>query len=94
MTDKQISTIYTLYEGLWPRETDILSLLPKPDGSARAVYTGSLHPTAIVDYALGASAYFGELLIQSPFLHAGTMNDKFIPVKNPGSYRGEILKST
>ena len=93
MTDEQISTIYTLYEGLWPRETDILSLLPKPDGSARAVYTGSLHPTAIVDYALGASVYFGELLIQSPFLHAGTMNDKFSPVKNPGSYRGEILKS-
>lgn len=93
MTDKQIGTIYNLYEGLWPLETDILSLLPKPDGTPRAVYTGSLHPTAIVDYALGAPVYFGELFIQNPFLHAGTMNDKFNPVKNPSEYRGDVLKS-
>ena len=93
LTDEQISTIYSLYEGLWPRETDLLSLLPKPDGIARAVYTGALHPTAIVEYALGASLYFGEMLIEHPFLHAGTVNEKFSPVKHPGNYRQEILKS-
>jgi len=93
LTDEQISTIYSLYEGLWPRETDLLSLLPKPDGLARSVYTGSIHPTAIVEYALGAPLYFGEMLIEHLFLHAGTVNDKFNPVKHPGNYRQEILKA-
>ena len=93
ITDEQISKIYLLYEGLWPRETDLLSLLPKPDGTARSVYTGSIHPAAIVDYALGAPLYFGEMLIEHPFLHAGSVNDKFNPVNYPGNYRQEILKS-
>ena len=44
LTDEKISKIYNLYEALWPLETDLLALLPKPDGEARAVYTGSIHP--------------------------------------------------
>jgi hypothetical protein len=33
LTDEKISRIYLLYEALWPLETDLLKLLPKPDGS-------------------------------------------------------------
>ena len=40
LTDEKIGKIYNLYEGLWPLETDLLALLPKPDGEARAIYTG------------------------------------------------------
>jgi len=93
LTDEQISKIYLLYEALWPRETDLLSLLPKPDGNARSVYTGSIHPTAIVEFAMGASLYFGELLIEHPFLHAGTVKKEFSPVENPTIYRQEFLKT-
>ncbi len=93
LTDEQISSVYHLYEALWPRETDLLSLLPKPDGNARSVYTGSIHPNAIVEFALGASLYFGELLIEHPFLHAGTVKKEFSPVENPRIYRQEFLKS-
>jgi hypothetical protein len=82
-----------LYEGLWPLETDLLTLLPKPDGIARAIYTGSIHPTTITEFALGASLYFGEMIIEHPFVHAGTLADKFNPVKNPIAYRGEFLKA-
>jgi hypothetical protein len=49
MTDNKVSEIYALYAQLWPLETDILSLLPKPDGSPRAVYTGCIHPQTIMD---------------------------------------------
>jgi len=93
VTDEQISKIYHLYEALWPLETDLLQLLPKPDGNARAVYTGSIHPTTIIEFALGASLYFGELIIENPFLHAGTINKKFNPVENPKAYRQEFLKT-
>jgi hypothetical protein len=93
LTDEQISKIYFLYEGLWPLETDLLQLLPKPDGTARAVYTGSIHPTTITEFALGASIYFGELLIENPFIHAGTVKKEFSPVENPNAFRQEFLKT-
>ncbi|MGO7661594.1 DUF4238 domain-containing protein [Rhizobium ruizarguesonis] len=92
LSDEKISEVYGLFSALWPLETDMVNLLPKPDGTPRAVYTGSIHPWSIGEFALGASAYFGETLIEHPFLHADAMNKKFSPVENPGLYRQEFLK--
>jgi Protein of unknown function (DUF4238) len=78
LTDEKIKMIYLLYGDLWPEDTDLLQLLPKPDGRPRAVYTGSIHPDAITDYALGASLYFGELIIQHPFICPRILNPKYI----------------
>jgi len=93
LTDEQISKTYLLYESLWPRELDLLQLLPKPDGEIRAIFTGHIHPETIVNFALGASLYFGELIIQHPFLHAGTVKKEFSPVENPRTYRQEFIKT-
>lgn len=93
LTDEQISKCYLLFEALWPRETDLLKLLPKPDGCPRAVYTGSIHPETIDEFALGASLYFGELIIEHPFTHAGAVAKEFSPVDKPRSYHLEFLKS-
>jgi hypothetical protein len=93
LTGDQIREVYFLYEALWPLETDLLALLPKPDGRPRAVYTGSLHPQSIVEFALGAAAYFGELIVQSPFIHAGTIAKKYKPTEHPQDYHLEFLKS-
>jgi hypothetical protein len=73
LTDDKIAKIYNLYEALWPLETDLLALLPKPDGEARAVYTGSIHPSSITDFALAAPLYFGELIVAHPFVHSGVI---------------------
>ena len=93
LTDDKIAKIYNLYEGLWPLETDLLALLPKPDGEARAVYTGSIHPSSITDFALAAPLYFGELIVAHPFVHAGIMKKEMSPTGNPKSYRQEFLKT-
>jgi hypothetical protein len=93
LTDEQISRTYLLYQALWPLETDFLKLLPKPDGRPRAVFTGSIHPHAIADFALGASLYFGELIVEHPFVHAGAVAKKFSPVDHPQIYHLEFLQS-
>ncbi|MET4603676.1 hypothetical protein ABIB90_003161 [Bradyrhizobium sp. JR4.1] len=93
LTDDKISKIYSLYEGLWPLETDLLALLPKPDGEPRAVYTGSIHPSLITDFALAAPLYFGELILAHPFVHPGIMKKEMSPTGNPKSYRQEFLKT-
>ena len=53
ITDEKIRDVYGLYDALWPRETNLLAMLPKPDGEARAIYTGVLHPSVISNCALG-----------------------------------------
>jgi Protein of unknown function (DUF4238) len=93
LTDDKISKIYNLYEALWPLETDLLALLPKPDGVARAVYTGSIHPSSITDFAMAAPLYFGELIVAHPFTHSGIMRKEYRPTENPKSYRQEFLKT-
>jgi hypothetical protein len=93
LTDEKISKIYNLYEALWPLETDLLALLPKPDGEARAVYTGSIHPSSINDFALAAPLYFGELIVPHPFVHSGVIGKDMRPTENPKSYRQEFLKT-
>lgn len=93
LTDNQISDLYGVFTAFWPLETDLLQLLPKPDGRPRAVYTGAIHPALINEFAVGASLYFGELLIDHPFVHAGTMRKEYSPVENPRAYRQEVLKA-
>lgn len=93
LTDEQIKTVYEFYQVLWPLETDLPKLLPKPDGRPRAVYTGFLHPQSIVEFAMASPLYFGELIVQSPFVHAGAVAKKFNPVENPKAFRSEFLRS-
>jgi hypothetical protein len=93
ITDEKIKDVYGLYDALWPRETNLLAMMPKPDGSARAIYTGFLHPSVISNCALGLSLYFDELLIEHPFIHPRTVNKEFSPLEHPKTYRQEFLKS-
>lgn len=93
MTDEKIAELYGVFAAFWPLETDLLQLLPKPDGRPRAVYTGLIHPEAINRYAVGMAAYFGEVIIQHPFVHAGTVAKEFSPVEHPRAYRQEVLKA-
>lgn len=93
VTDEKIKDVYGLYDALWPRETNLIAMLPKPDGEARGIYTGLLHPSVILDCALGLSLYFDELLIEHPFIHPRTVAKEFSPLEEPKSYRQEFLKS-
>ncbi|KRQ03497.1 DUF4238 domain-containing protein [Bradyrhizobium manausense] len=92
ITDDKIRDVYFLYQALWPLETDLPNLLPKPDGEPRTVFTGLIHPTTIAQIAFAGALYFGTVLMQHPFLHAGTVQPKFSPVANPSAYRQEFLK--
>jgi hypothetical protein len=93
MTDDKIVTLYRIYESLWPRETDLLALLPKPDGTFRSVFSGSLHPKLVSEFAVGASVYFGELIVQHPFINPIALAQNMRPTEDPHAYRGEVLNA-
>lgn len=92
LRDDQVVDIHKLYWSLWPIETDLFSLLPRPDDTLRAVYTGMLDPRVIL-LPLGAVPYFDEVIIQHPFVHPKAVNPKFSPIENPHQHKYQTLKN-
>src|SRR5262249_47902607 len=93
LTDEQIAEAYFLFEVLWPIETDLIGLLPKPDGRARALYTGLIDPPMVAEFVVCATLYLGQIFVQNPFLHPRFVRPEFSPTKSPHLYRQEFLKS-
>ncbi|KFC63564.1 DUF4238 domain-containing protein [Massilia sp. LC238] len=92
ITDEQISRIYRFYSDLWPRDTDIYSLLPKSDGRFRALYTGILDVRIIGEHALPMASLFDEFLIESPIVNPNNVKPEFSPIEQPAQYKYQALK--
>ena len=92
ITDEQIARIYRFYFSLWPRETDIYSLLPKSDGKFRALYTGVLDVRVIGLHALPLASLFDEFLIECPIVNPNNVKPEFSPIDSPSKYKYQALK--
>ncbi len=92
LSDDQIKKIYGFYSALWPRETDIYSLLPKSDGKFRGLYTGPLDVRTIGISALPMASMFDEFLIETPVTNPNNVRPEFSPIENPARYKYQALK--
>ncbi len=92
LSDEQITEIYEFYSVLWPRETDIYSLLPKSDGKFRGLYTGPLDVRTIGISALPMASMFDEFLIETPVINPNNVKPEFSPIENPARYKYQALK--
>ena len=92
ISDEQVKKIYELYAFLWPIETDILNLLPKPDNSARVLYTGIIDPRVISEFAISLTPYFDEIIIQNPMMNPNCVSSEFNPIEHPHKYKQQALK--
>ncbi len=92
LSDNQISEIYDFYSILWPRETDIYSLLPKSDGKFRGLYTGPLDVRVISAHAVPMASVFDEFLIETPITNPNNVKPEFSPVKSPEKFKYQALK--
>ena len=90
---EQVKKIHDLYGFLWPLDADIFSLLPKPDKSSRALYTGILHPKLIRGLAVSSSLYFDEIIIQHPFINPFTRKPEHNPVEVPHKFKQQTLSN-
>lgn len=92
LSNEQIVKIHNLYWSLWPRETDLFKLLPRPNKRFRAVYSGVLDPRTIF-LPLATSPLFDEIIIQHPFIHPKAVKEDFSPVDNPHKHKSQTLKN-
>lgn len=93
LDEDKVKRIHELYGYMWPLDTDLFELLPKPDGNTRALYAGILDPRTTPFIVSNACLYFGDVMVQNPFINPNQVNPKFSPVENPHAYLIQTLKN-
>ena len=91
LNDEQVEKIHEIYGFLWPVDTNIIDLLPKPDNSLRALYTGLIDPRVISRFGTSLCLYFDKVIIQSPFINHACVKPEMSPVKSPRQFREQTL---
>ena len=94
LNDKHVQDIHKAFEGAWPKETNIIDLLPRPDHRVlRALYTGLIDPRTIIQNVISFSIYFDEILLVNPFTNPTYVKPEYNPVHSPRQYKQETLKN-
>jgi hypothetical protein len=92
LSDDQVSSIYELYDELWPVDTDIISLLPKADKNLRILFSGIVDADTIENLITNLTLYFNEVIVQNPISHPAKLAKEYNPIYNPSKYRQHTLK--
>jgi hypothetical protein len=94
LSDEQVKKIHTTYAALWPKDTNIADLLPRPDGRAfRALYVGIIDPRTIAASVIGWLRYFDEIFVLNPFTNATHVRPRYSPIDSPGQYKEQTIKN-
>jgi hypothetical protein len=94
LTDQKIADIHKAVATLWPPETDLMSLLPRPDIKvSRALYSGLLDPSISYQDVAAFLLYADEIFILNPFPNPNIIRKEYNPIDNPGQYRQVTLKN-
>lgn len=94
LRDEQVARVHELLSRLWPRDTDIAQLLPRPDQRVfRAVYMGLIDPRTIATSVVSLLAYFDEIVVLNPFPNPLYMKSEFSPTQSPSQHKSQMLKN-
>lgn len=94
LSDDQVKEIHKVIASLWPRETNLMDLLPRPDSAIlRALYAGLVDPRVILRNVVGFSLYVDEIIVVSPFTNPACVKEEYSPVHSPTQYKQETIKN-
>ena len=94
LSDEQVKRIHEAYESLWPRDTDLVALLPRPTaGAFRGLYLGIVDPRTIAVNVTGWLNYFDQVVIPNPFINAGNVKPDYSPTQMPSQYKAQTIKN-
>ena len=94
LSNEQVKDVHEILEGLWPKDTNIADLLPRPDKRAfRAVYMGIIDPRTIAVSVISSLLYFDEILILNPFPNPVYYNQDYSPTRSPAQHKSQMLKN-
>jgi len=91
--EDQVRQVYELFVSLFPTDSDIELMIPKPGAGLRGLYIGSQDPLKVLNNVVRYSLYCDEILVVNPLVHAGCMAPNYNPLLYPGQFRQTTLKS-
>jgi len=92
-TEDRIREFYKVIAWLWKPNTDIGSILPKPDTNLRALYLGRYRPELILQNVIRYTLYTDEILVMLPFVNPWCVREDYDPIVNPNQYKEDTLRS-
>lgn len=94
LSNEQVAKIHELYGGLWPSDTNIENLLPRPDSNiSRGVFLGTVDPRTVGANGIGMLNYFDEVVLPNPFINPSFIKPDFSPVHSPSQHKEQLLKN-
>lgn len=94
LSDDMVKEIHEAYGSLWPKDTEIASLLPRPDQNiSRGIYLGSIDPRTVSINAIGLLTYFDEIVLANPFNNPAYFKPDYSPIDAPAQYKEQTLKN-
>lgn len=94
LSDDQVKDIHNAFGCLWPKETNVVDLLPRPDQNVfRSLYTGLIDPRTILRNVASFSLYFDEIIVLNPFMNPAYVKPEYSPIHSPSQYKQETLKN-
>ncbi|WP_096695609.1 DUF4238 domain-containing protein [Polaromonas sp. AER18D-145] len=94
LSGEQVQRIHRAFAGLWPEDTDLAALLPRPNPKVlRSVYLGFADPRTVQATVLGWLPYVDEIILVNPFLLGTRMKPEFSPIDSPTGHKVQTLKN-
>lgn len=94
LSDEHVKRIHLALASLWPDDTDLASLLPRPNPKVlRSVYMGFSDPRTVEASVLGWLPFVDEIVLVNPFLLGTRMKPEFSPIDSPTGHKMQTLKN-
>ncbi|MBR8458103.1 DUF4238 domain-containing protein [Burkholderia dolosa] len=94
LCDDQVKRIHEIYEFLWPTDTLLRELLPRPNANiSRGVFLGPVDVRSLPLVVTPWLDYFDELVIPHPFPNAAGLRPENSPTKSPALFRDQTLRN-
>ncbi len=94
LSNDQVKEIHEAFGSLWPKDTDIASLLPRPDQKiSRGVYIGIIDPRTVASNAIGLLTFIDEIILPNPFINPAYISPGYNPTHSPAQHKEQTLKN-
>ncbi|VVE53920.1 hypothetical protein PAN31108_04893 [Pandoraea anhela] len=94
ISDEQVQQIHQVVADLWPIDTNLSELLPRPRSDTfRAVYMGALEARSANSTVVGMLGFFDEIVIANPFQNPAILQPEFSPTKSPDSHKVNTVEN-
>lgn len=94
LNDDQVKEIHEVFGSLWTKDTEIASLLPRPNQNiSRGIYLGTIDPRTVATNAIGLLTYVDEIILPNPFINPAYIRPEYSPTHSPAQHKEQTIKN-